>query len=107
MLALRDDMDTAITIVFQSSLQIALFATPVLVFASAVMVSGHIGQAHDYLDLVFTPMEVVSVALAVVTVVTLARDGHTNWFEGVLVLGLYVILGVAFFYLPSGAVKAE
>jgi Ca2+:H+ antiporter len=107
MLAVRDDMDTAMTIVFQSSLQIALFATPVLVFTSAAMVAGHVGNAHEYLDLVFTPMEVVSVALAVITVVMLARDGQTNWFEGVLILGLYVILAVAFFYLPAGAAKAE
>lgn len=38
--------------------------------------------------------------LAVARVVTLALNGETHWFEGTLLLGLYVILGIAFFYLP-------
>jgi Ca2+:H+ antiporter len=103
MLALRDDMDTAMTITYQSSLQIALFATPLLVFVSAGMVAMHVGEAQHYLNLVFTPMEVVAVVLSVFTVVMLSQNGQTNWFEGVLLLGLYAILAVAFFYLPEGA----
>jgi Ca2+:H+ antiporter len=101
MLAMRDDMDTAMTITYQSSLQIALFATPLLVFVSALMVVLHVGDAHHYLNLVFSPLEVVAVVLSVITVVVLAQNGQTNWFEGVLLLGLYAILAVAFFYLPE------
>jgi Ca2+:H+ antiporter len=103
MLAMRDDMDTAMTITYQSSLQIALFATPLLVFVSAGMVALHVGEAQHYLNLVFTPLEVVAVVLSVITVVVLSANGQTNWFEGVLLLGLYAILAVAFFYLPDGA----
>jgi Ca2+:H+ antiporter len=103
MLAMRDDMDTAMTITYQSSLQIALFATPLLVFVSAAMVAGGVGDAKHYLNLVFTPLEVVAVMLSVLTVVILAQNGETNWFEGVLLLGLYAILGIAFFYLPEMA----
>jgi Ca2+:H+ antiporter len=103
MLAMRDDMDTAMTITYQSSLQIALFATPLLVFVSAAMVKLEIGHATQYLNLVFTPLEVVAVALSVITVVILGRNGETNWFEGVLLLGLYAILGTAFFFLPEAA----
>ena len=106
MLALRDDMDTAMTITYQSSLQIALFATPLLVFVSAAMVALHVGEAQHYLNLVFTPMEVVAVVLSVITVVVLSQNGQTNWFEGVLLLGLYAILAVAFFYLPDGGHSA-
>jgi Ca2+:H+ antiporter len=51
--------------------------------------------------MVFTPLEVVAVVLSVITVVVLAQNGQTNWFEGVLLLGLYAILAVAFFYLPE------
>jgi Ca2+:H+ antiporter len=98
-LALADDMDTAMTITYQSSLQIALFVTPVLVFVSAVLVgSGLHGATH--LDLVFTPLEVVSVMLTVFTVVVVGMNGRTNWFEGALLLGLYLILGIAFFFVP-------
>jgi Ca2+:H+ antiporter len=106
MLALRDDMDTAMAITYQSSLQIALFATPLLVFVSAAMVAGGVGNATHYLNLVFSPMEVVAVVLSVITVVVLGRNGETNWFEGVLLLALYAIMGIAFFFLPSSAVGA-
>ena len=102
LLARRNDMDTAMTITYQSSLQIALFAVPFLVLSSAVMVWLQIGHAQ-YLDLVFTPMEVVSVILSVAIVVVLNMDGQTNWFEGVLLLALYAILGIEFFYIPTGA----
>jgi Ca2+:H+ antiporter len=107
MLAIEDDMDTAMTITYQSSLQIALFATPLLVFVSAIMVKLHVGDATHYLNMVFTPMEVVAVVLSVITVVILAQNGQTNWFEGVLLLGLYAILAVAFFYLPEAGHAVE
>src|SRR5439155_255814 len=57
LLARRNDMDTAMTITYQSSLQIALFAVPVLVLASGIMAAAHVGHAQT-LDLVFSPMEV-------------------------------------------------
>ena len=99
-LARADDMETAMTITLQSSLQIALFVTPVLVFTSAILVG--LGFEHaSHLDLVFTPLEVVSVMLTVFTVVVLGMDGRTNWFEGVLLLGLYLILGIGFFFVPT------
>jgi Ca2+:H+ antiporter len=101
LLARRNDMDTAMNITYQSSLQIALFAVPVLVLASGVMAWAHMGNAH-HLDLVFSPMEVVAVILSVAIVVVLNMDGQTNWFEGTLLLALYTILGVAFFYIPTG-----
>jgi len=101
-LAHADDMETAMTITYQSSLQIALFVTPVLVFTSALLVA--LGFEHAiHLDLVFTPLEVVSVMLTMFTVVVLMMDGRTNWFEGVLLLALYVILGIAFFFVPTAA----
>lgn len=97
--SLRNDMDTAMTITFQSSLQIALFVVPFLVLLSAGMVGA--GMEHAVrLDLVFTPMEVVSVILAVLTVVIVTLNGETNWLEGAMLLALYAILAIAFFYLP-------
>jgi Ca2+:H+ antiporter len=109
MLAKRNDMDTAMTICYQSSLQIALFATPFLVLLSSLMIATGMGmggvpvdQRHA-LDLIFTPMEVVSVLLTMLIIVVIGLNGETNWFEGVLLLALYVILGIAFFYIPVAA----
>jgi Ca2+:H+ antiporter len=103
--ARRNDMDTAMTIVFQSSLQIALFVTPFLVLLSAGMAAAHVGSATS-MNLVFTPMEVVAVILAVLAVIVVAMNGETNWLEGIMLLALYAILGVAFFYLPQIDVAA-
>ena len=86
-----------------SSSLIALFAVPMLVLASGLMAHFHVGQTHT-LDLVFSPMEVVAVILSVAIVVVLNMDGQSNWFEGALLLALYMILGVAFFYIPEGRV---
>jgi Ca2+:H+ antiporter len=102
LLAKRNDMDTAMTITYQSSLQIALFVTPFLVLLSTAFVAGGVGHA-THLDLLFTPMEVVAVLLAVLTTAFLGLNGETNWFEGVLLLALYAVLGIVFFYIPSVA----
>lgn len=99
-LAHHDDMDTALTITLQSSLQIALFAVPVLVLLSAAA-SGLGFGGGQRMDLIFTPMEVVAVLLSVGIVVVLGLNGQTNWFEGVLLLAVYAILALAFFYIPA------
>jgi Ca2+:H+ antiporter len=100
LMARRNDMDTAMTITYQSSLQIALFVTPFLVLLSTAFVAAGMAHAH-HLDLLFTPMEVVAVLLAVLITATLGLDGETNWFEGVLLLALYAVLGIVFFYVPA------
>ena len=106
-LAYRNDMDTAMTITYQSSLQIALFVTPVLVLLGALLaatgVGPHVQVGTAGMNLIFTPMEVVAVLLSVAIVILLGLDGQTNWFEGVLLLALYAILGIGFFYIPAGS----
>jgi Ca2+:H+ antiporter len=102
LLARRNDMDTAMTITYQSSLQIALFVTPFLVLLSTAFVAAGVGEAK-HLDLLFTPMEVVAVLLAVLTTAFLGLNGETNWFEGVLLLALYAVLAIVFFYVPKAA----
>ena len=86
-------MDLAYQIAVGSALQIALFVAPVLVFASYLPGFGR-------MDLVFTLLEVISVAAAVLAVSLVAYDGETNWFEGFLLIAAYVILAIAFFNLP-------
>ena len=94
LVALRNKMDLSVQIAVGSSLQIALFIAPLLVFLSYAIGPGPI-------DLVFTPLEVAAVAISVIVVAQIAGDGETHWMEGVLLLGVYVLLGLAFFNLPG------
>lgn len=93
MMALKNKMDLSLNIAIGSSLQIALFVAPVLVFASH-------GFGHP-MDLVFTPFEVISVVLAVFAVNLIVADGESNWMEGAQLLAVYFILGIAFYFLPG------
>ena len=83
LLARRNDMDTAMTIAFQSSIQIALFATPFLVLISILMVRlGFVRPEHGSphsLDLIFTPMEVVAVLLTVLVLATVGLVYGLRW----------------------------
>jgi Ca2+:H+ antiporter len=91
--ALRDQMDLALNIAVGSSIQIALFVAPLLVFLSRLLGRGP-------MDLRFTPFEVVSVAVAVAAVNLVSQDGESNWLEGALLVAVYLILGLAFYFLP-------
>ena len=92
-LAWRGQMDTALNISMQSSVQIALFVTPLLVFVSY-------GLGHP-LDIVFTPFEILAAGLAVSVFAYLVLDGETNWYEGVQLLAVYAIVGVGLYFLPA------
>jgi Ca2+:H+ antiporter len=93
LVAVKNHMDLALGIAVGSSLQIALFVAPVLVFASYA-----IGTP---LDLIFTPFEVAAVAISVLAVGFVSMDGESHWMEGAMLVGVYVILAIAFFFLPS------
>ena len=93
-LAYRNQMDTSLNIAMQSSVQIALFVTPLLVFLSYPL--GH------PLDLLFTPFEMLAAAIAIAIFGYLVLDGETNWYEGVQLLAVYAIIAVALYFLPAG-----
>jgi Ca2+:H+ antiporter len=95
MLAAKNQMDTALNISMQSSVQIALFVTPVLVFLSY-------GLGHP-LDLLFSPFELLAVGLGVAIFAYLVMDGETNWYEGIQLLSVYAIIAVAMYFLPADA----
>ncbi len=92
-MAFRDRMDIALGISVGSSIQIALFVAPVLVF------TGFLTGQH--LDLVFSPAEVVAVTLSAWVVSLVSHDGESHWMEGVLLLAVYAVLGVTFYFLPG------
>jgi len=93
LVAMKDHMDLALNIAIGSSIQIALFVAPVLVFASHA-------TRHGPMDLRFSALEVLAVLAAVGVVNLVAQDGESNWLEGALLLAVYVVLGLAFFFLP-------
>jgi Ca2+:H+ antiporter len=93
LMAAKDKMDIAFAIASGSSIQIALFVAPLLVFLSYA-----IGPAP--MDLRFTGLEVFSVGISVGILALIAQDGESHWMEGVQLLAVYAILALAFYYLP-------
>lgn len=91
--AMKGKADLSISISQGSSVQVALFVAPLLV------VTGIIIQRP--MSLVFTPFELLAVAIAVVISCIVSQDGESNWFEGALLIAVYFILAVAFFYMPA------
>ena len=91
LVARKDKMDLAVNIAIGSSAQVALFVAPVLVLASYL-----IGPSP--LPLVFNGFELGAVLFAILIANVATRDGQSTWFEGVQLLGLYAIVGIAFFY---------
>lgn len=94
-MAMKNKMGLSLGIAIGSSLQIALFVAPVLIFFSYFF-----GQP---MDLEFTLPEVVAMIVAVHLVFQIDGDGETNWLEGVQLLSIYLILAILFFYLPERA----
>ncbi len=95
LVAIKNKMDLAFQIAVGSGIQIALLVAPVLVFASMLM--GH----AEPLNLHFTLMETVAVMLSVGVLAMVAQDGESHWMEGVMLLGVYVIMALAFYHLPE------
>lgn len=93
LMAMRNKMDLSLGIALGSSLQIALFVAPVLIFASYLF--GH------PMNLEFTVPEVVAVIASVLIAQQISSDGESNWVEGLQLLAVYTILGILFFFLPD------
>lgn len=93
MMAMRNQMDLAITVAAGSSTQIALFVAPVLVFLSVAM--GH------PMTLLFNGFEIAGLFLSVLVTAMICYDGETNWFEGAQLLALYAVVAVAFYFVPD------
>lgn len=91
--AMRNQMDLSIEISVSSSLQIALFVAPLLVFISLAM--GH------PLTLIFNQFELLALGASVAVATMVSSDGESNWLEGAGLLAVYLILAIAFFLLPT------
>ena len=91
--ALKNQMDLSLSIATGSSLQIALFVAPVLVFVSLFM--------GNPLTLEFNNFELIALTASAAIAAFISVDGKSNWLEGAMLLAVYLILGLAFFFLPS------
>jgi Ca2+:H+ antiporter len=91
LVAVKDKMDLAVNIAVGSSAQIALFVAPVLVIASFFL-------GPYPLALVFNGFELGAILLAILVAHQVTSDGESNWFEGLQLLALYFLLGLAFYF---------
>lgn len=89
--AAKNQPDLAISVILNSSLQVALALLPALVLLSLVA-----GGAH--LTLVLAPLLVISLALTTLLVAFITYDGESTWVEGLALIGLYVIIAAAFWW---------
>jgi Ca2+:H+ antiporter len=91
--ASENEMTLALEISIGSSAQIALMVAPVLVLLSVAL--------GTPMSLVFNAFEITAIGLSVLAVALVAIDGESNWLEGVQLLGVYIILAIAFYLIPA------
>lgn len=92
--AYKNKMDLSLAISLGSSMQIALFVAPLLVFVNLLFVQ----TTGQQMTLFFSLGEVVGLGLAVLLASFVSFDGESNWLEGVQLLAVYLILGLGFYY---------
>ena len=87
----RNKMDLSVEIAISSSLQIALFVAPVLVFISLLF--------NNPLQLIFNDLELIALIAGVIITAFVSEDGESNWLEGSVLLTIYLILALGFFLI--------
>jgi Ca2+:H+ antiporter len=91
LVAVKNKMDLAVNIAIGSSAQVALFVAPILVLASFFL------GPHP-LALVFNGFELGAILLSVLIANYITQDGESTWFEGVQLLAVYAVFGLAFYF---------
>jgi Ca2+:H+ antiporter len=91
MLARKNKIELSIGIAAGSGTQIALFVVPILVIAGIAM-----GQPFT---LVFTLFELAAIFLAAIILNLIVHDGKSNWFEGMMLTAVYLIIAIGFFFI--------
>ena len=89
-LAARNRPDFAISVIVNSSLQVALALTPVLIFVSLLFTT--------HLTLVFPTLLALVLVIAAVLGALIANDGESTWQEGIVLVGFYVVIAASFWW---------
>jgi Ca2+:H+ antiporter len=89
-LALRNRAEFAVSVIVNSSLQVALFLTPVLVFASLFFATT--------LTLAFPTLLAIVLLMAAAIAALIVYDGESTWEEGAILVGLYVVIAASFWW---------
>lgn len=92
-IAMRDRVDLSMAIAAGSSIQVATFVAPVLVIAGLFL--------PFHLDLVFQPLELVILGVAVILFSIVSLDGESSWLAGIQLVAVYVIACIVFFFIPG------
>jgi Ca2+:H+ antiporter len=92
--ARKNKMDLSVGILLGSCIQIALFVAPVLVLVSYAV-------APNPLTLSFGRMEIVTLFLAVLIGAMVSSDGRANWYKGVQLITVYLIMALMFYFMPG------
>jgi Ca2+:H+ antiporter len=92
--ALKNRMDLALSIAIGSSVQVALFVAPVLVLCSLFI-------GPQPMNLAFPAGLTLTVLLSVIITSQVAGDGRSDWLKGVQLLAVYLVFGMAFFFIPA------
>lgn len=90
--ARKDQMDLCLGITVGASTQVGLLVAPVLVFLGVIM-----GQN---MDLIFSPLELTAIVMAIYLTRNLTYDGESSWLEGLMLIAVYVMFGIGFFHHP-------
>ena len=90
-LARKGKIDLSIGIAAGSGTQIALFVVPILVIFGIIL--------NQPFTLEFTIYELVTLFLAAIILNLIAHDGRSNWFEGVMLTAVYIIIAIGFYFI--------
>lgn len=93
-MAAKNKMDLSIGIALGSSIQIALFVAPLLVIMSLFVGPGQ-------MNLSFSRPLIVALFLAVILAALVAGDGRSNWYKGVQLILVYLIMGMMLYFIPA------
>lgn len=93
-MAAKNKMDLSIGIALGSSIQIALFVAPVLVIMSLFVGPGQ-------MNLSFSRPLIVALFLAVVLAAMVAGDGRSNWYKGVQLILVYLLMAMMLYFFPT------
>ena len=92
MFAWKNRMNTSLGVASGSSIQVAVFVTPLLVLLS---------RFSTPMNLVFNPLEIAVLSVVVIIVFFVSQDGESNWLEGLQLMVLYMMAATVFFFVPG------